>query len=223
MSGRGSGSRFAAGEPGYLPPMRTNPRYEQLVDRIEGDERVDVAVERLDVASAALGEGTSAAILRGDWMGHALHPLLTDLPIGFWTSAAVLDVVGGRRSRNAAQRLIGLGLLCVPATATSGLVDYRDVPDRATQRVGAVHAIGNTVAALLYYLSWRRRRHGHHLQGVVLGFAGGGVASVTGYLGGHMSFARSTGTGPRGTLGPSRTADIELLEADLLATGPFSG
>jgi uncharacterized membrane protein len=137
-----------------------------------------------------------------------LHPLLTDLPIGFWTSAGVLDLVGGRRSRTAARRLIGLGLLCVPATAASGLVDYRDMPDRPTQRVGALHAVGNSVAALLYYASWRRRRRGHHLEGVALGFAGGAVASFAGYLGGHMSFARATGTGPRGTLGPSRAADI---------------
>lgn len=188
--------------------MRTNPKYEQLVDRIEGDDRIDVVAERLDVASAALGEGTGAGFLRGDWMGHALHPLLTDLPIGFWTSAAVLDVVGGRRSRGAAQRLIGLGLLCVPATAASGLVDYREVPDRPTQRVGAVHAVGNTVAALLYYVSWRRRRRGHHLQGIAVGMAGGAVASFTGYLGGHMTFARSTGTGSRGTLGPSRATTV---------------
>ena len=34
--------------------------------------------------------------LSGTWLGHPLHPLLTDLPIGFWTSAFTLDLVGGR-------------------------------------------------------------------------------------------------------------------------------
>lgn len=186
--------------------MRTATTYEQLVDRIETDPRIDAAAERLDVASAAIGEGTTAGVMRGDWMGHALHPLLTDLPLGCWTAAGLLDLVGGRGSRSAAQRLVGLGLLAVPATAVSGLVDYREVPDRATQRVGAVHVVGNTAATVLYLMSWRRRRRGHHLQGIALGVLGGGVATFTGYLGGHMSFARATGTGPRGTLGPSRDA-----------------
>jgi excisionase family DNA binding protein len=133
-------------------------------------------------------------------MGHALHPLMTDLPIGCWTSAALLDAVGGRGSRSAARRLIGLGLLFVPAAALSGLADYRSVPDRATRRVGGVHAMGNTLAAGLYLASWQRRRTGRHVAGVALGLAGGGVAAFTGYLGGHMSFARSSGTGARGSM-----------------------
>jgi hypothetical protein len=64
--------------------------------------------------------------------------------------------------------------------------------------VGAVHASGNSVALLLYASSYRSRRREHHLRGAALALAGGSVAMFTGYLGGHLSFARGVGVGPRG-------------------------
>ena len=30
--------------------------------------------------------------LHGVWLGHPLHPVFTDLPIGAWTTALALDV-----------------------------------------------------------------------------------------------------------------------------------
>jgi uncharacterized membrane protein len=180
--------------------MRTQQMYRSLIERLEHDRRLDPLVHRVDRVSAALGDGATLDALRGDWMGHALHPLMTDMPIGCWTSAGLLDVVGGRSSRGAARRLIGLGLLFVPATALTGFADYRSVPDRPTRRVGSVHAVGNTVAAVLYLASWQRRRAGRQGAGIALGMLGGSVAAFTGYLGGHMSFARATGTGARGSM-----------------------
>src|SRR5690349_20886357 len=55
--------------------------------------------------------------LHGRSLGHALHATLTDVLVGLWTSAAVLDLVGGARSAPAAQRLVGLGVLAVVPTA----------------------------------------------------------------------------------------------------------
>lgn len=208
--------------------MRTQQMYRSLIERLEHDGRLDPLTHRVDRASAALGEGAALGALRGDWMGHALHPLMTDVPIGCWTSAALLDAVGGRSSRGAARRLIGIGLLAVPATALTGLADYPSVPDRATRRVSGVHAVGNTVAAALYLASWQRRRSGRHGAGVVLGLLGGGVASFTGYLGGHMSFARATGTGARGTMADGPVSDgtndelVGIEEAAALLTVPVA-
>jgi hypothetical protein len=73
------------------------------------------------------------------------------------------------------------------------------------QRVGAVHALGNAGVAASYALSWRARRKGHHARGVLLALAGGAGAMITGYLGGHLSYARAVGVGPRGL--DDRTAD----------------
>jgi hypothetical protein len=86
----------------------------------------------------------------------------------------------------------------VPATALSGVADWSTVDNQRTKRVGLVHAIGNSVVASAYLLSWRSRRRGNHARGVVLGLVGGTLAWGTGYLGGHMSFARGVGVGERG-------------------------
>ena len=66
-----------------------------------------------------------------------LHPMLTDLPIGCWTSAFVLDIVGGKKSRPAAQLLVGLGVLSALPTAASGAADWSDTGGRAARRVSS--------------------------------------------------------------------------------------
>ncbi|MBN9375311.1 MAG: hypothetical protein J0I40_07970, partial [Cellulomonas sp.] len=77
------------------------------------------------------------ATLQGTQLGHSLHPLLTDLPIGLWTASAALDLVGGPSSRAAADRLLGLGLLAVAPTALSGWADWSASGTRV-RRVGVV-------------------------------------------------------------------------------------
>lgn len=126
--------------------------------------------------------------LHGRSLGHALHATLTDVPVGLWTSAAVLDLVGGARSAPAAQRLVGLGVLAVAPTALTGLADYLDV-DRRARRVGAVHAALNTGVSLLYGTSWLLRRGGRHRAGVAVSMLGYAVAGASAFLGGHLAQA----------------------------------
>jgi len=160
---------------------------------LEHDERLDPYVDDLAaVVAPRLGRGAARELLGGRWLGHALHPLMTDLPIGFWTSATVLDWVGGRRAGPMAQRLVGLGVLsAVPAIAT-GLSDWSGAP-RPAQRVGVVHAAANGVALVAFTWSWVERRRGHGIRGRLLALVGGGVATVGGHLGGHLAIARSVG------------------------------
>ena len=119
--------------------------------------------------------------LHGRSLGHALHATLTDVPVGLWTSAAVLDLVGGARSAPAAQRLVGLGVLAVVPTALTGLADYLDV-DRRTRRVGAA-------CTALYGTSWLLRRGGRHRSGVAVSMLGYAVAGASAFLGGHLAQA----------------------------------
>jgi uncharacterized membrane protein len=132
------------------------------------------------------------ALLGGRWLGHAVHPLLTDLPIGFWTSATVLDLVGGRRSADAARRLVGFGVLSAVPTAATGWSDWLSL-DRPLRRVGVVHAGANTAALGLFAFSWMARRNGHRAVGILLGLIGGALASGAGHLGGHMTVGRGAG------------------------------
>jgi nitrite reductase/ring-hydroxylating ferredoxin subunit/uncharacterized membrane protein len=156
------------------------------VERLGRDERLDpVAGPVGDAVRQGLGAQPLKDVLSGTWLGHPLHPLLTDLPIGFWTSAFVLDVAGGRHSRRAATHLVAWGVLSAVPAATSGAADWGDTtgPER---RVGLVHAAANSVALACFSASWWSRVRGRHARGVAYGFAGAAAATVGGYLGGHL-------------------------------------
>jgi uncharacterized membrane protein len=170
------------------------------VQRLERNEGLDAAAEALAPVADPLGAGARGDALRGKWLGHALHPLLTDFPLGCWLSAGLLDIVGGRKSRPAARRLVGLGLLFSLPTAAAGMADWSAArtQDPRVRRLGVVHAAGNAVVALLYFRSWRARRRGRHLRGVAWGLTGGTLAWGTGWLGGHMAIAYGTAQGERG-------------------------
>jgi len=131
-------------------------------------------------------------VLSGTWLGHPLHPMLTDLPIGFWTSAFVLDLVGGKRAAAASRRLVALGILSALPTAAAGLSDWSDTigDDR---RIGTVHAGANGAALVLYSWSWLARGRGRRGKGVILGLLGAGAASAGGYLGGHLVYRKGVG------------------------------
>jgi uncharacterized membrane protein len=170
---------------------------------LEGDDRLDGPAERLaNVAHALLRSSAVQDGLRGRSFGHALHPMLTDFPLGAWMSASLLDIVGGRSARGPSRRLIGFGLLASTPTAATGLAEWQATRG-AARRVGVVHAGVNSTATVLYGLSWLARRRGRHAVGVVLGIGGGVVATAGGYLGGHLSLVRKVGT-----------ADPALLDAD---------
>jgi uncharacterized membrane protein len=132
-----------------------------------------------------------ASVLRGAWLGHPLHPLLTDLPIGFWTSAWVLDFLPGHR--DAARTLVGLGVVSAAPTALAGLADVPRI-DRRLDRTATRHVAANSAATLLYAVSWWQRRRGRHWRGVATGQLAAAAATVGGYLGGELAFPdRRTG------------------------------
>ena len=147
----------------------------------------------LGAVAKPLSQGALGDLLRGRPIGHAVHPFLTDLPIGFWTSSLVLDLVGGRDSRDSARRLVGWGLASVVPAATTGLVEWRSLGTRDA-RTGSLHAGLNVAAAACYAASWASRRRGRHGLGVALGVLGASTAGVSGYLGGHLAIARKAGS-----------------------------
>lgn len=165
----------------------------RFANAIEADDRLDPAVVALRrVAEAVVPDGDIRDALHGRWLGHALHPMLTDFPLGTWMSASLLDLVGGRRSRTASRRLLTFGLTAAVPTIAAGLADYLSASPRE-RRVGVVHAAVNSAAFTLYGASLVARRRDRHGLGVALGLAGGVTATVGGFFGGHLSTARDTG------------------------------
>jgi nitrite reductase/ring-hydroxylating ferredoxin subunit/uncharacterized membrane protein len=166
----------------------------RAVTELGENEALDPPARKLlDIAQQALGPGTLRDALSGTFLGHALHPLMTDLPIGTWTSALVLDAAGGHGSERAARRLIGTGILASLPTAVTGAVEWADSADRraSTRRVGLVHAAANVTALTLFSASYLRRRRGGSGRGLAL--LGGAALSVGGHLGGHLSYVNGEG------------------------------
>jgi len=129
-------------------------------------------------------------LLSGTSVGHPVHPLLVALPIGSWTAATYLDLTGG--NRRAAKRLVGFGNLTALPTALAGANDWVTTSG-AERRVGAVHALANSTALVLYGSSWLARRRGQWARGVALSLAGAAAMSGGGWLGGHLVYALGVG------------------------------
>jgi uncharacterized membrane protein len=158
--------------------------------RLEGLSVLDPLVRVVrPLAGKLVSEPRRRDVLTGHWLGHALHPLMTDLPIGLWTSAMTLDLVGGAAARPAATRLTGLGVLAAVPTALTGWAEWSGAGPRE-QRVGLVHAVSNVVAVSLFLSSWRARRRGEHLAGMSLALVASSALGLGGYLGGHLVSAR---------------------------------
>jgi nitrite reductase/ring-hydroxylating ferredoxin subunit/uncharacterized membrane protein len=144
---------------------------------------------------SVFGPGVLKDVLSGTWLGHAVHPLLTDVVIGSFTSATILDVAGGRDTDKAARRLIGVGLAATAPTAMTGVHDWADTEPAsdAVRRTGLVHAAANVTAATLYGLSWHARRRGARGRGVLFSLAGAGALAAGGYLGAHITYQQGVG------------------------------
>ena len=185
------------------------------------------SAELLDAPAQAVGRSVRGALsgavkdpLSGTWLGHAVHPMLTDVVIGSLTSATLLDLLSGGNSDEAGERLIAIGIAAYAPTALSGLGDWADAEpvDDAVRRVGIVHATVNATAVSLYTASLIARRRGARGRGVLLGAAGAAVLMAGGYLGGHLSFTK--GVGPAETVfDPGPTDWTAAADAAQLADG----
>jgi hypothetical protein len=179
-----------ASEEKRINPIERPPRIVRWTLRLENAAALDRPVRALEpTIQAWFGTGTRASVLRGEWLGHAVHPMLTDVALGTWTSASLLDLLGGPDSSAAARRLIGTGLLAAGPTAWTGWAEWSAAGSR-DKRVGLVHAVTNGVAISAYAASWFARRRGRHGTGARLALAGAAVSGAGAYLGGHLAEGR---------------------------------
>ncbi len=179
-----------------------------VIDALEPAAPLDAPGKKIAAqVRGLLGPGALKDGLSGTWLGHALHPLLTDLVIGSFVSATVLDVIGGDDRGRAQERLIGVGIASYAPTAITGISDWADSEPAGDgiRRVGLVHAATNSVALSLYTASLVARRKGNPGRGKLLGFGGAAVLGAAGLLGGHLSYAQ--GVGPNQTAFDEGPAD----------------
>ncbi len=151
-------------------------------------DRVVVPVR--DAVRRMLRGNRAGDLLHGVWLGHPVHPMLVQVPLGCLLSAAVLDAAGA--DDRACQALIGTGLAAAVPAAAAGLADWSEMHEQQ-QRVGLVHAAANTVGLALHAASLVARRSGNRGRGVVLSFTGLAALGVGGALGGHLSYRQAAG------------------------------
>jgi nitrite reductase/ring-hydroxylating ferredoxin subunit/uncharacterized membrane protein len=154
----------------------------------------------------------------GRWAGHPLHPALSDLPIGLWTSVMVLDLTdrdpAPRRGMDAAGVLSAAGIIAAGATALTGLADW-SVSEDSDRRIGLFHGLLNTAALGLQGVSLGARVTGRRRTARTLGAASMMATAAAGYLGGHLVFTKGVMVNRVAwTTGPRRWARV-LQDSDL--------
>ncbi len=139
-----------------------------VVRRIEQTEALDGPAKQVGQSvRGKLEPGALKNAVSGTWLGHALHPMLTDVVIGPWTSALILDAIGGRDAEGAADKLVAVGIAASLPTALTGAHDWADteVGDESARRIGMVHGVLNSAALGLFTASLAARKGGRRGRG----------------------------------------------------------
>jgi nitrite reductase/ring-hydroxylating ferredoxin subunit/uncharacterized membrane protein len=196
------------------------------VEVIKKQEWLEPIAERLQpTIAAALGADGPvgpkiADILHGTWLGHPLHVVLTDVPIGSWTAAAVLDALeemtGSRAIGRGADAVIAVGLVGAAGAAITGLADWSKIGGGQPRRIGLAHALLNATATACYFTSLCLRSTHSRRAGRRFALLGLIVSSVSAYLGGHLVFKEKIGIDHTADYSPPEDFVAVLAEAELL-------
>src|SRR5215211_7739200 len=187
-----------------------------ILERVADVSSFDKVIEPARKAVKGLPGGLKD-FLHGSWLGHPLHPVLVQVPVGSWLSAGILDVVPPLRP--AATVLIGTGVAASVPAALAGAADWSE-QDAGVRRLGAIHASLNVAALGLYVGSLVARGKDRGGLGRLLSYAGLGIATASASIGGHMSYAQSSGASHAATAARALGSDwIDLGPLDDLPEG----
>src|SRR3954469_12424194 len=189
-----------------------------ILDRVADAAAIDKVAEPVRrVVQGALRPQALKDLLPGTWLGHPVHPVLAQVPVGTWLSAGVLDLIPPLRP--AATTLIGAGVAAAVPTALAGAADWSEA-GAGVRRLGLLHAAANTAALGLYVGSLVARGRGQGALGRGLAYAGLGIAGSSAAIGGHMSYSQSAGVSHSATAARALTSDwIDLGPLDDLPEG----
>lgn len=161
------------------------------IDRVA--EPLSQAVRGVYEAAGPIGQQAKNA-LHGVWLGHPLHPVFTDLPLGAWTTALALDAAAGDDPgmRRAATFAMGIGLAGAAGAAVTGLADWSETDGRS-RRNGLIHGLLNVTATSLFAAAFALRRKDSHDGGRECAWAGYAIALGAAYLGGDLVYRQRIG------------------------------
>jgi uncharacterized membrane protein len=126
--------------------------------------------------------------------GHPIHQALIVFPLGVLATAVIFDVIhlvtGSPRWAEVSFWMICAGVIAGLVAAPFGFIDWLGIPGGTrAKRIGALHGVGNVLVVVLFAASWFMRSDNvtvPEAPALVLSFAGGGLALITGWLGGEL-------------------------------------
>ncbi len=156
--------------------------------------------------------------LNGVWLGHPLHPALTDVPVGAWTMTLALDALAvasdSEGMRRAADAALTIGVAGAIGAAAAGAADWSDTQGE-TRRIGMLHALLNSAALALNVWSLLKRMGGSRGAAIGLSTAAYAIAGVSATIGGELVFRRGIGVSHQVWPEPPREFTSVLADAAL--------
>lgn len=172
---------------------------DQTLDIIDRQEWLDPLADQVQGAVQKTLELAGPAVqdaLHGTWLGHPLHPALTDVPVGAWTAAVVMDAMEDLSGRPAfgdgADAAIAIGLTGAVAAAAAGLTDWQ-ATDGAARKTGLTHGLLNIGGALLFAGSLAMRKRNDRPAAKALSTLGFLVVMGSAWLGGKLVYSERIG------------------------------
>lgn len=134
--------------------------------------------------------------LHGTWLGHPVHVVLTDVPVGAWTAAIIFDAIamtgGGRKANYAADAAVAIGIVGALGAAATGLNDWAEL-DSKPRRIGLMHGLLNLGATALFAGSLVARKRRLRSAGRGLAMLGYVIATASAKLGGTLVYEERIG------------------------------
>ena len=161
------------------------------IDRVA--EPLSKAVRGAYGAAGPVGRQAKNA-LHGVWLGHPLHPVFTDMPLGAWTTALALDAASKDDAgmRRAATFAMGVGLIGALGAAVTGLTDWSETNGRS-RRAGLIHGLLNLSATTCFATAFALRQKDSHDTGRTCAWTGYAIALGAAYLGGDLVYGQRIG------------------------------
>jgi nitrite reductase/ring-hydroxylating ferredoxin subunit/uncharacterized membrane protein len=157
--------------------------------------------------------------VHGTWLGHPLHPVITDIPLGAWSVAVVFDIIylfqRTTAWSTAADVTILVGFVGALGAVVTGYTDWIETIDRE-RRVGVAHGLLNTLVVIIYLVSLIIRvTGGSRGFAIVVAFIGYALVLSTAFLGGELVFGIGTGVNHHAWQEVPTTFTKVLLEGQL--------
>jgi uncharacterized membrane protein len=140
--------------------------------------------------------------------GHPIHPMIIPFPLALWTTSFVVDVLYYFWRNTSlfvmSKFLLAAGCLGAVAAAIPGILDWTAIRNSEVKRIANWHARLNIIALIIFAASlYLRMRAGapwvsYSLRiPFLLSLLGVILISISGWLGGALSFEHGVGVAPQ--------------------------